>query len=89
MLASAPHLVWMKEARPYHPNLPREPKVYGDFLPYLGGAVGRYRFDRDEFPNFVDGITGDPELSTAETGEESYALIAGWIAEVVRFDSRT
>jgi creatinine amidohydrolase len=89
MLASAPHLVRMKEARPYHPNLPREPKVYGDFLPYLGGAVGRYRFDRDEFPNFVDGITGDPELSTAETGEESYALIAGWIAEVVRFDSRT
>jgi creatinine amidohydrolase len=88
MLATAPHLVRMEEARPYHPNLPREPEVHGDFLPYLGGAIGRYRFDRDEFPDFIDGITGDPQLALAETGEKSYALIAQWIAKAVRFDSR-
>lgn len=88
MLATAPQLVRMEKARPYHPNLPRDPEVYGDFLPYLGGAIGRYRFDRDEFPNFVDGITGDPQLATAETGEKSYALIAEWIAAAVRFDAR-
>lgn len=92
MLATAPHLVRMEEARPYHPNLPLEPEVYGDFLPYLGGAIGRYRFDRDEFRGMFDGIsdgiTGDPQLATAETGEKSYALIAEWIASVVRFDLR-
>lgn len=88
MLATAPHLVRMEEARPYHPNLPLEPEVYGDFLPYLGGAIGRYRFDRDEFRGMVDGITGDPQLATAETGEKSYALIAEWVADAVRFDQR-
>lgn len=88
MLATAPHLVRMDQARSYHPDLPREPEVYGDFLPYLGGAIGRYRFDRGEFPNFIDGITGDPQVATAETGERSYALIAEWIAKVIRFDSR-
>ena len=88
MLATAPHLVRMAEARPYHPNLPVDPAVHGDFLPYLGGAIGRYRFDRDEFRGMVDGITGDPQLATAETGEKSYALIAQWIASAVRFDLR-
>jgi creatinine amidohydrolase len=88
MLATAPHLVRMENARPYHPDLPREPEVHGDFLPYLGGAIGRYRFDRNEFAGFVDGITGDPQLATAETGEKSYALIAKWIADAVRFDGR-
>ncbi len=87
LLATAPHLVRMDQARPYHPNLPAEPEVYGDFLPYLGGGVGRYRFDGDEFPNFIDGISGDPQLATAETGEKSYALVANWIASVVRFDT--
>lgn len=89
LLATAPHLVRMAEARAYHPKLPATPEVFGDFLPYLGGAVGRYRFDTDEFPDFVDGITGDPQLATAETGEKSYALIAEWIASVVRFDNRS
>jgi len=88
LLATAPHLVRMHEARPYHPNLPAQPEVAGDSLPYLGGAIGRYRFDGDEFDGFVDGITGDPQLATAETGEKSYALIAEWIASVVRFDCR-
>lgn len=88
LLATAPHLVRMEEARPYHPNLPTQPEVHGDSLPYLGGAIGRYRFDRNEFDGFVDGITGDPQLATAETGEKSYALIADWIASVVRFDRR-
>lgn len=88
MLATAPHLVHMDKARSYHPTLPPEPEVHGDTLPYLGGAVGRYRFDGDEFADFEDGITGDPQLATAETGEKSYALIADWIASVVRLDSK-
>ena len=88
LLATAPHLARMDEARPYHPDLPRDPRAYGDFLPYLGGAIGRYRFDGNEFAGFADGITGDPQLATAETGEKSYALIADWIAAVVRFDRR-
>jgi creatinine amidohydrolase len=87
LLATAPHLVRMDQARPYHPKRPAQPEVYGDFLPYLGGAVGRYRFDGEEFPEFVDGITGDPQQATAETGEKSYALIADWIASVVCFDN--
>lgn len=87
LLATAPHLVRMDQARPYHPRLPAEPAVHGDFLPYLGGAIGRYRFGTTEFPDFVDGITGDPQLATAETGEKSYALIAEWIASVIRFDN--
>lgn len=86
LLATAPHLVRMSEARSYHPVIKTDPDIHGDFLPYLGGAVGRYRYDGDEFSNFVDGITGDPQLATAETGEKSYALIADWIASVVRFD---
>jgi creatinine amidohydrolase len=89
LLATAPHLVRMEEARPYHPNLPSPPVVHGDALPYLGGAIGRYRFDGGEFEGFVDGITGDPHLATPETGEKSYALIAEWIASVVRFDLAT
>lgn len=88
MLATAPHLVRMEEARPYHPRLPVDPPVHGDALPYLGGAIGRYRYDRDEFDGMVDGITGDPQLATAETGDKSYALIATWIASVIRYDLR-
>lgn len=88
MLATAPHLVRMEEARPYHPKLPVDPPVHGDALPYLGGAIGRYRYDRDEFDGMVDGITGDPQVATAETGDKSYALIAQWIAGVVRYDLR-
>lgn len=86
LLATAPHLVRMDAARPYHPHIANPPPVHGDALPYLGGAIGRYRFDGGEFEGFVDGITGDPQLATAETGERSYALIADWIASVVRFD---
>lgn len=86
MLATAPHLVRMDLARPYHPNLPREPEVYGDRLPYLGGAIGRYRFDGDEFEGFEDGITGDPQLGSAEVGEKAYAAMAAWVAAAVRFD---
>lgn len=86
LLATAPHLVRMDLARPYHPNLSAHGQLAGNALPYLGGAIGRYRFDGDEFAGFADGITGDPQLATAETGERSYALIADWIASVVRFD---
>jgi creatinine amidohydrolase len=85
LLATVPHLVRMKEARPYHPKIRTSPDVYGDLLPYLGGAIGRYRFDGDEFRGFRD-ITGDPQLATAETGEKAYAAIAEWIAAAIRHD---
>jgi len=88
MLATAPHLVRMDKARSYHPNLPQSPPVHGDALPYLGGAIGRYRFDGSEFEGFEEGITGDPQLATAEVGERSYALIAEWIASVIRHDTK-
>ena len=87
LLATVPHLVRMKEARPYHPTIKTSPDVYGDFLPYLGGAIGRYRFDGDEFRGFRD-ITGDPQLATAETGEKTYAVIAEWIAAAIRHDAK-
>lgn len=87
ILAIAPHLVHMDKARPYHPNLPETPEVAGDALPYLGGAIGRYRFDNDEFAGFEDGITGDPQLATAEVGEKSYDLIAEWLASAIRADT--
>ena len=60
----------------------------GRHLGNCRSAIGRYRFDGNEFDGFVDGITGDPQLATAETGEKSYALIANWIAAAVRFDAR-
>jgi creatinine amidohydrolase len=88
MLATAPHLVRMEHARPYHPRLPAQPEVYGDFLPYFGGAIGRYRYDNGEFAGFKDGITGDPQLGTAETGEKTYKLIAEWVAAAIRHDTK-
>lgn len=87
LLATVPHLVRMKEARPFHPNIKTDPDVFGDFLPYFGGAIGRYRFDGDEFKGFHD-ICGDPQLGTAETGEKTYAVIAEWIAGAIRHDAK-
>jgi creatinine amidohydrolase/Fe(II)-dependent formamide hydrolase-like protein len=30
------------------------------------------------------GITGDPQLATAETGEKVYELITDWVIQIVR-----
>jgi creatinine amidohydrolase len=88
MLATAPHLVRMDKAQPWHPTVP--PGVpYADFLPYLGGGVGRYKMPESFFADFQDGITGDPQLASAETGEKIYALVTDWITSVVRFDLAT
>ena len=83
MLATAPHLVRMDQARSYHPNLPA-PAGHADMLPYLGGAVGRYKYPPEVFEGFEDGIVGDPQLASAEEGEKVYALITDWICGIVR-----
>jgi creatinine amidohydrolase len=88
MLATAPHLVRMDQARPWHPTVWAD-VPYGDFLPYLGGAVGRYKMPDPFFAGFSDGITGDPQLASAEVGEKVYALVTDWICSVVDFDTRT
>ncbi len=84
MLATAPHLVHMDRARPYYPHPPKGPAIEADVLPYLGGGIGRYRPPAGMFAGQKGGITGDPRLGTAETGEKLYAIITEWIVQIVR-----
>jgi creatinine amidohydrolase len=87
MLASIPHLVQMKKAKPYHPHLARGNEIEADFLPYLGGGIGRYRPPEDMFRGLKAGITGDPQMATAETGEKVYDLITDWVVQIVKNQS--
>ena len=84
MLATAPHLMHMDRARPYYPRESKGPAIEGDRLPYLGGAIGRYRPPAGMFAGLKGGITGDPRLATAETGEKVYGLITDWIVQIVK-----
>lgn len=84
ILASYPHLVQMKKAKAYHPQIAKKDPIEGDVLPYLGGGIGRYRPPRDMFKGMRGGITGDPQLATAETGEKVYELITDWVIQIVR-----
>ena len=86
MLATAPELVRLDRARSFHLTRRPEPPVAEDLLPYLGGGVGRYRLPEGSFAGFRDGITGDPQLGTEETGEKVYALITDWVCSAVRRD---
>jgi creatinine amidohydrolase len=86
MLATAPHLVHMDRARSYHPRLPGQPAIEGDSMPYLGGAIGRYRPPDGMFDDSFEGIWGDPGLASAEVGEKVYGLITDWIVQVVKQD---
>ncbi|WP_108661116.1 creatininase family protein [Acuticoccus kandeliae] len=83
MLVTAPHLVRLGEAASYHPSLPTDPAPE-DRAPYLGGAIGRYKYPPHVFANFEDGIWGDPANATAEVGETSYRLINDWLCEAIR-----
>jgi creatinine amidohydrolase len=84
MLVSAPHLVHMDRAQPYHPRQPEGSPIEGDSLPYLGGAIGRYRPPTGMFEGLRGGITGDPQLATAETGEKAYEVITDWVVQIVK-----
>jgi creatinine amidohydrolase len=84
MLATAPHLVRMDRARSYHPRVSDQPPIEADSLPYLGGAIGRYRPPAGMFDDSFTGIWGDPGLATAEVGQKIYALITDWIVQVVK-----
>ena len=88
MLATAPELVRMEKARPWHPTMP-DGVPYADVLPYLGGGIGRYKMPDPFFKGFNDGVTGDPHLATAEAGEKVYALVVDWICSVIRFDLKS
>jgi creatinine amidohydrolase len=88
MLATAPELVRMDKARPWHPTMP-DGVPYADVLPYLGGGIGRYKMPDPFFKGFTDGVTGDPHLATAEAGEKVYALVVDWICSVIRFDLKS
>lgn len=83
MLASAPHLVRMDQARSYHPHLPAD-IAPNDKMPYLGGAIGRYKYPAKVFEGFEDGLWGDPQNATAEVGEKSYSLINTWVCAAIR-----
>jgi creatinine amidohydrolase len=83
MLVTAPHLVRMPEARSYHPNLPDNPAPH-DKMPYLGGAIGRYKYPDKVFEGFEDGLWGDPQNATPEVGEQCYALITDWVCAAIR-----
>lgn len=83
MLVTAPHLVRMEEAKSYHPNLP-ERTAPNDKMPYLGGAIGRYKYPPHVFEGFEDGLWGDPQNAVAEVGETSYRLINDWVCEAIR-----
>ena len=84
MLATVPHLVRMDKARSYHPVASNEPPIDADRLPYIGGAVGRYTPKAATWRGFEDGIVGDPQLATAETGEKIYGFVVDWCAEIIR-----
>jgi creatinine amidohydrolase len=86
MLATAPHLVRMDRARSYHPRSSGQPALEGDRMPYLGGAIGRYRPPAGMFDDSFAGIWGDPGLATAEVGEKVYGLITDWIVQIVKHD---
>ena len=83
MLVTAPHLVRMEESRSYHPAVPPDPAP-NDRMPYLGGAIGRYKYPPKVFAGFADGIWGDPANGTVEVGEASYRLVDDWLCAVIR-----
>ncbi len=87
MLVSAPDLVRMEEARSYHPHMP-DRTAPNDRAPYLGGAIGRYKYPPQVFEGFEDGLWGDPQNATAEVGETSYRLINDWVCEAIRCEWR-
>jgi creatinine amidohydrolase len=83
MLVTAPHLVRMDKAVSYHPQLPAE-RAPNDTMPYLGGAIGRFKYPDAVFAGFQDGLWGDPQNATAETGERSYSMINDWLCAAIR-----
>jgi len=83
MLVTAPDLVRMDKCVSYHPDLPADPAP-NDRMPYLGGAIGRYKYPPGVFAGFEDGLWGDPANATAEVGERSYGLINDWLCEAIR-----
>tara|TARA_R100000750_G_scaffold45796_3_gene30826 strand:- start:5818 stop:6666 length:849 start_codon:yes stop_codon:yes gene_type:complete len=85
MLATAPHLCRMEKAEPWHPTI-SENQPEADALPYLGGGVGRFKMAEPYFQGFTSGVTGDPQLATADRGELVYDLMTGWLVDVIRHD---
>ena len=82
VMACAARLVNAAEIKPYHPEPVSEVPIEEDVLPYLGGCVGVYFpwGNQTENPGYV----GDPGLATVEVGDETYDVMADWIARVTK-----
>ena len=87
ILASSPHLVHMDKAYSYHPRVPAE-TAPNNKMPYLGGAIGRYKYPDHVFDGYEHGTWGDPQNATAEVGEKSYQIISEWVCAAVRAEWR-
>lgn len=83
MLVTAPHLVRMDKCASYQPDIPAG-TVPHDKMPYLGGAIGRYKYPPKVFEGFEDGLWGDAGNGSAEVGEKSYGLINDWVCQAIR-----
>lgn len=85
MLVIIPDLVRMDKCVSYHPNIPpnQHPE---DRMPYLGGAIGRYKYPPYVFENFDDGLWGDPGNATTEVGEKSFAMMNDFMCAAIRYE---
>lgn len=81
-LATHPELVEMANARAYHPKEGEEQATRDH--PLLGGAIftpfGPARRFREAFPR---GFIGDPNLATAEIGNELYQIAVDWMCAAI------
>ena len=83
-LASFPNLVHLERARGYFPPFSKSKKVPYSMPPLLGGGVYNPKSTRSKFTPFeYPGQVGDPKLATKEAGEQVYALLAEWLADVI------
>ncbi|MCO5091313.1 creatininase family protein [Bosea sp. (in: a-proteobacteria)] len=85
MLVAIPNLVRMDKAESYQPNIPgdRPPE---DHMPYLGGAIGRYKYPPEVFENFHGGIWGDPANASVEVGEKSFQMMTDFVCAAIRYE---
>jgi creatinine amidohydrolase/Fe(II)-dependent formamide hydrolase-like protein len=82
MLATAPELVQMQRARPYHS--PAAERLESKNHPLLGGGI--FRGTRTMKQGTPIGNIGDPTLASAETGEKLYQVATEWLVTVIKHE---
>lgn len=85
MMVLLPDSVDLPSGRAFYPKQ-YEASYEGAGLPYVGGAVGRYKQPSDSFSQEFVGVIGTPEESTVEAGVRLIDMIGTWIADVVAFE---